>query len=178
MTSNAVITQTNVCCYVTGTGEIQYNTTKTFVIAHPNPQKTKSNLLVHACIEAPENLVMYRGKASITDIGSVTIALPDYVPFLAKNFTIQLTHIASERGLPQSVGLVSTEVDEQRGTFTVFGHAGIFHWLVHGERRDCAPLIVEPLVSNTTVCGDMSSPYRWIRADTVAAAAANWPPKK
>src|SRR5690606_26299208 len=68
--------------------EIVRNTDKTFVIEHPID---KNKYLVHACLEGPESGVYYRGDSIINYKKNKTILLPDYVQYLASNFTVHVT---------------------------------------------------------------------------------------
>ena len=136
--------------YNASSGEITYDTAKTFVIDHPlNPRKH----LVHGCLEGPEGGVYYRGKAEITNNESTTIILPEYVDAVARDFTVQLTQI--HNGTKVNPILQTSEVEN--GRFVVYGSNCKFFWLVHGKRCD---IDIEPDKSTTVVKG--SGPYRWI----------------
>jgi hypothetical protein len=125
---------------------------KTFIINHPT---APDRYLVHACLEGPEAGVYYRGESELVD-GQTQITLPDYVPDLADNFTVQLTQIW--RGQDDSFARLSaTRVDDQ-GTFTVHGDPCAFAWHVHGTRQY---IDTEPLKAEVNVVGD--GPYRYIQ---------------
>jgi hypothetical protein len=126
-------------------------TAKTFVIDHPKDPENK--YLVHGCLEGPESGVYYRGTAKVTDNHSTIVALPDYVPGWAKNFTVTVTAIYDGK-----VKMYATsKVDDSLGQFTVYGENGEFNWIAVGQR---AEIKVEPLKSETTAKG--FGPYRWI----------------
>ena len=74
--------------------------------------------LVHACLEGPEAGVYYRGQDYV--LTSVEIVLPDYVQYIAIDFTVNLTPI----GL--FAELYCTEV--KNGKFTVFTNNRILYW--------------------------------------------------
>jgi hypothetical protein len=137
--------------YRPSTGEITYDVAKTFVIDHPtDPQR----YLVHACLEGPESGVYYRGQAQLTD-GEIWIELPSYVSRLAKNLTVQLTQINSNR----DDGFARLRAGHMTGQgFTVYGDACQFAWHVFGTRAD---IHTEPLRDDVVVQGD--GPYRYIR---------------
>jgi hypothetical protein len=140
---------TNALAYDTGTNEVVYNTTKTFVIDHP---KDESKYLVHACLEGPEAGVYYRGTAVIADLEtSVTITLPEYVDALATEFTVQVTPIYNGSVRTLNVSRISNN------KFTVYGDSGEFDWHVYGRRL---AVDVEPKKSSANVLG--TGPYRWI----------------
>jgi len=124
---------------------------KTFVIDHP---LAADKHLVHACLEGPEIGVYYRGKGIIPDNGDeyVEISLPRYTKCLATNFSIQLTAINTK-----NIFYTTSEVNEDTGTFKVFGKPGAFFWHVYGSRGD---IEVEPLKASVNVKGD--GPYKWI----------------
>jgi hypothetical protein len=124
---------------------------KTFVIDHP---QDASKHLVHACLEGPEAGVYYRGKACLSNSGSVEIDLPPYAMALADDFTIQVTPIWNGTGSALRTLNVSEVHD---GKFSVYGEAGSFYWIVHGRR---ATIDVEPRKDAVCVRGD--GPYRWI----------------
>ena len=149
--SLAAGTGTNQLTYNTSTSEIYLNTDKTFVIDHP---QYKDKYLVHACLEGPESGVYYRGKGRIdSNLDDETeIILPEYVKDLATDFTIQITSIGKESSLYKT-----SEVNQENGTFKVFGKSGKFFWHVYGKRQS---IQVEPLKSAVDIKG--SGPYKWI----------------
>jgi hypothetical protein len=173
--------------YNNTTHEVTFDSAKTFVIDHP---KDKSRYLVHVCLEGPESGVYYRGKAAIDEDGQTIVRLPDYVPALATDFTVQLTQVSNKRPRamarehegfrhggcrhqamvacdhPPPSMLTTTEVEN--GEFTVYGEPHTtFFWLVQGKRQD---IEVEPLKTKTVVEG--SGPYKWIRPAPLVAAMA------
>jgi hypothetical protein len=136
--------------YNTTTNEINYSTSKTFVIDHPtNPNR----YLVHACLEGPEAGVYYRGKAEITNnqTKSTTIHLPEYASALATDFTITLTPVYNG----SNTLLCMSEVENN--SFNVYGEPCNFHWVVYAKRSD---IIVEPVKDSITLKGD--GPYKYI----------------
>jgi hypothetical protein len=140
---------TNALTYNIATGEIIYDTTKTFVINHP---KDESKYLVHACLEGPEAGVYYRGTGTIADLeSSVVVELPDYVDALATDLTVQVTPIYNGAVRVLNASCVSNN------KFTVYGDSGDFWWHVYGRR---AAVVVEPKKSDVVVHG--TGPYRWI----------------
>jgi hypothetical protein len=140
---------TNALTYNVATGEIIYDTTKTFVINHP---KDESKYLVHACLEGPEAGVYYRGTGTIADLeSSVIVELPDYVDALAVDITVQVTPIYNGAVRVLNASCVSNN------KFTVYGDSGDFWWHVYGRR---AAVVVEPKKSDVAVLG--TGPYRWI----------------
>ena len=143
-----------------GNGLLYYNDTtkeitwgdKTFIINHPiSPDR----YLVHACLEGPEAGVYYRGESELTD-GETNITLPDYVPDLADNFTVQLTQIW--RGPEDSFARLSATRVDDNGSFTVHGDPCAFAWHVYGTRQY---IDTEPLKAAVNVLGD--GPYRYIQ---------------
>jgi len=137
--------------YNSGTGQISYSGSKTFVIDHPT---NKNKYLVHACLEGPEAGVYYRGKGEIINNTFTTIELPDYVKQLAYDFTVHITPIYSGKQINQ---LYSTEVENN--CFNVYGENSKFFWIVYGKRFD---ILVEPLKSSVNLKG--SGPYTWIES--------------
>jgi hypothetical protein len=134
-----------------GTYEVIYNSTKTFIIDHPLDNE---KYLVHACLEGPEAGVYYRGSGCIpSGKDCVEISLPDYVDKLAREFVVNLTPV----GKPILLG--SSHV--KSGKFTVFRrHAkskrSEFFWVVFAKRED---IEIEPLKQSVNVHGD--GPYKW-----------------
>jgi hypothetical protein len=123
---------------------------KSFVIDHPTDE---SRYLVHGCLEGPEAGVYYRGKAEITE-SAVIIRVPQYVPSMAKDFTVQITPIRSIERTQLPVYEVS---EVENGSFTVYGPPGKFFWHVHGSR---GYFDIEP--RKTTVELKGNGPYKWI----------------
>ena len=139
--------------YDSSNHEIYYSA-KTFVIDHPNDPENK--YLVHACLEAPESGVYYRGKGEIVNGTSVVIHLPEYFGTLCNNpddATVQITHVYDGKVKVFS----ASEVNLETNTFTVYGENGRFNWLVHGKRGN---IRVECDKSSTKVGGD--GPYKYI----------------
>ena len=150
-TSTSPISDNGSLQYDIATSEIFYNSSKTFVINHPDDT---DKYLVHACLEGPESGVYYRGKNEITNNEYVKVELPLYVKNLASNYTIQITPIGNSKKINN---YVVDEVKDGDGYFTVYGDSGKFYWLVHGNRE---AIDVEP--SKTDVCVKGSGPYKWI----------------
>jgi hypothetical protein len=120
---------------------------KTFVIDHP---LKPDHYLVHACVEGPEAGVYYRGKEFVSC--SAIIMLPDYVEWLAKDFTVHLT--------AESDALVIVNAGPVIGhRFSIYVSAPcIVHWIVYGSRRDV--LLDVEIPKTVDVKG--SGPYKWI----------------
>ena len=134
--------------YNTTSREISYGT-KTFVIDNP---QDRDKYLVHACLEGPEAGVYYRGKGLIPETEKYTeIILPKYVKHISTEFTVQITAINDNNIF------YTSEVDEEHGTFRVFGNPGSFFWHVYGKRQT---IEVEPLKAQVNLKG--SGPYMWV----------------
>ena len=95
------------------TGEFTAGT-KLFVIDHPLDPENK--LLRHSCVESPENLCLYRGKAKLDATGAATVKMPDYFVALTKEdeATVNLTPI----GRPFLTGY---EWNSDYTAFTIYG---------------------------------------------------------
>jgi len=141
----------NIVVYNNSSKEVYVDSSKSFVINHPEDIR---KYIVHACLEGPEAGIYYRGKATITNNVNVEIELPRYVKYIGKNFTIQLTKIYSN---PELFGqpLETTEVID--GKFKVYGSNCRFYWMVQGERNE---IIVEPNKDEYILKGD--GPYTYI----------------
>jgi hypothetical protein len=124
---------------------------KTFVIDHPIKP---DNYLVHACLEGPEAGVYYRGTIQVCD-KFVEVELPDYVDTLAKDFTVNVTHIFDEDLDEEPKTYAATAV--KGGKFKIYGPKGKVSWIVMGSRSD---IEVEPLKSSVNVKGN--GPYKYI----------------
>jgi hypothetical protein len=142
---------TNLLEYDNITGEVTYNTTKTFVINHPTKP---SNYLVHAAIEGPEAGVYYRGEAKIENNKFVKVSLPDYVSAFANNFTIQITQIYEDTQ-DENIVLKTSRVKDN--SFNVYGKNASFYWVVYGQRGS---VVVEPKKSEVELRGD--GPYKYL----------------
>jgi hypothetical protein len=140
----------NPLCYDTNTKEITRNTGKTFVINHPIDE---NKYLVHACLEGPEAGIYYRGKGIITNNESVKITLPEYVKYIGKNYTINITKIYS--GIKSNETYETSEIEDN--SFTVFGSNGSFYWIVYGERQK---IDIEPYKNDVKLKGD--GPYTYL----------------
>lgn len=140
-------TANNVVFYDFSANVLRY-TAKSFIIDHP---LNNNKYLVHACLEGPEAGVYYRGIDEILDDHSTTITLPNYVEFLATDFTIQITPIYNGKIITLNTSEVTTN------KFTVYGENCKFYWNVTGKRND---INIEPFKSDVNVRGD--GPYLYI----------------
>jgi hypothetical protein len=86
-----------------------------FVIDHPLDPVNK--ILRHNLVESPENLCVYRGKATLDANGRATVELPDYFPALTdeENATVHLTPVG-EQPSPASY-----RWNDEHSAVTVFG---------------------------------------------------------
>jgi hypothetical protein len=105
--------------------------TKNFVIDHPLDPENKK--LYHSCIEAPEQMTVYRGNAICEADGSVWVRLPDYFEALNADYSYQLTCI--EGYAPVYIG---QKVAQNR--FKISGGTSGLEvaWQVTGRRNDQA----------------------------------------
>jgi len=125
---------------------------KTFVIDHPIKE---DHYLIHACMEGPEAGVYYRGKAIVLN-RFVTVTLPDYVDYLASDFTVHVTHEMDET--EELIQVSATQVSNNQ--FRIYASAPCTaNWLVVGNRKNTA-FPIEPPKNNITVNGE--GPYRYI----------------
>jgi hypothetical protein len=107
-----------------------YGATKNFLMDHPlDPENM---LLRHTCVESPENLLVYRGKAVLDRQGEAVVELPGYFAALADETeaTITLTSV----GKPFLTGY---EWRPGHDSFTVYGepHREV-SWVVYADRDD------------------------------------------
>jgi hypothetical protein len=86
-----------------------------FVIDHPLDPVHK--ILRHNLVESPENLCVYRGKATLDADGRATVEMPDYFPALTdeENATVHLTPVG-EQPSPASY-----RWNDEHSAVTVFG---------------------------------------------------------
>ena len=138
----------------------QLKGTKSFIIQHP---LNKDKYLIHACIEAPENAVFYRGTSQLVD-GVATICLPDYFEALTSkiNRTIQLTNVDGFDILCIITNRNGSQIKD--GKFSIIGNNKKsnqqFNWEVKAIRKDVKPLLVEPDKNQVNVYGG-NSPYKY-----------------
>jgi hypothetical protein len=123
---------------------------KSFVIQHPT---NEGKYLVHVCLEGPEVGVYYRGKSKLEG-GIAQITLPDYVPYIAHDFTVTLTPKYNKNIKPT----ILSYSEIVGNTFQVYGDNDVeFSWVVHGKRYDIA---AEPDKKDHILCGD--GPYTYL----------------
>jgi hypothetical protein len=130
------------------TGEVTYNTAKTFVIDHP---LDTDKYLVHACLEGPEAGVYYRGLGCIENQEFVEISLPDYVSSFTTEPTPHITPIYNGKIRTLNSSLIKDN------KFRVYGEPGEFSWIVYAKRQD---IQTEPFKNIVNVKGD--GPYKYI----------------
>ena len=116
---------------------------KNFRIDHPIDPEHR--LLIHACLEGPENAVYYRGQGRLEG-GRARVQLPDYFEALVRpdGRTVVLTSCCEENE-PISVLAASGIVD---GAFDVRAADDrnpeqLFYWEVKAVRADVEPLETE-----------------------------------
>ena len=161
------------------TGEIFYNTAKTFVIDHP---LDPSRYLVHACMEGPEEGVYQRGAgisaratertslcggqedavASESDdtIIATVVTLESYSDALAYDYTVQVTAIYGDDDSLAAEPRCYSASRVKDGKFTVYGPPGEFSWHVIGKRRGPFDVVVPK--QDVVVKGD--GPYTYLAA--------------
>jgi hypothetical protein len=101
-----------------------------FLIDHPLDPEEK--LLRHNFMESPENLVVYRGKATLDDAGAAVVHLPNYFVALTKESesTVTLTPI----GQPFLIGY---DLNHDHASFTVYGEPNReVSWVAWADRDD------------------------------------------
>lgn len=138
---------------------------KTFVIDHPTKPDRH---LVHATVEGPEAVVVYRGQAAL-DKGWVEVRLPDYFEALTKleGRSVHLTSIADDPADEWCPVLHATY--PKNGRFFVGLGSGLviedqkFWWEVKAVRKDVS-INVEPLKKDVVVMG--TGPYSYYREKT------------
>jgi hypothetical protein len=144
-------TSSGVLVYNTATSQIYLSTgSKSFVIDHPHDP---TQYLIHACLEGPEVGVYYRGKGTVSNGKSVRIELPEYVQYIAHNFTIEITTIYDARRDEQISYCVSPV---KNNAFIVHGENGSFYWTVFGERQ-----LLQTTIPKITPLGG-EGPYKYI----------------
>lgn len=101
-----------------------------FFIDHPLDPENK--LLIHACVESPENLLIYRGKIRLGERGEAIVTLPNYFTALAKEHeaTVTLTPV----GRPFLVGYQWRSAYD---SFIAYGEPDReVSWVVYADRDD------------------------------------------
>ena len=133
--------------------EIIYNTTKTFVIQHPEQE---DKYLVHGCLEGPESGVYYRGVGVIENNISI-VTLPSYVSKLATDLTVNVTPIIDS--IESNIPLLAV-LNVSNNSFTVKASSPCrFNWVVHGKREN-----IESEVSKRNVKVEGDGPYKYVSA--------------
>lgn len=110
---------------------------KHFVIKHPDPSKT--GVLVHTCIEGPENGVYVRGKSK----GNI-ITLPDYWKYLVDENTITVNLTPINRPLDLYIKNINSETIKIgcKDEFIPLNSLEFF-WIIYATRKDVPVLIIE-----------------------------------
>jgi hypothetical protein len=116
------------------TGDI-YKANCYFLIDHPlDPE---NELLLHSCVESPENLLIYRGTVELDQGGSAIVRMPDYFEALADGEGASVTLTSVGRPFPAGYEWLS-----DRAGFQVYGEPNReVSWVVYAERDD--PVIRE-----------------------------------
>ena len=119
--------------YFEGDVHVIGNLTKSsgsFLIDHPLDPENK--LLRHNFVESPENLLIYRGKATLDQNGEAIVEMPEYFCALVEESeaTVNLTPIG--KGF-----LTAYEFSENRKNFRILGDPKEnVAWTVYAERDD------------------------------------------
>ncbi|NBO22083.1 hypothetical protein EBU94_01910 [bacterium] len=147
----------NAITYDTVNKELVYNSTKTFVIQHPEHD---NKYLVHACLEGPEAGVYYRGKGDTYNrLKTCIVSLPSYVKHICKVEDITVVcsvedNIECSEFFPV---LKCSKVDRE-GRFTVKSNIACnFNWICIGKRQS-----IETEVYKDKVNLQGSGPYKYI----------------
>jgi len=158
-----------VIVYNTTSKELIVNTTKTFVIDHP--QYSTDKYLVHACLEGPEAGVYYRGKGKIPENkNSVIVELPNYCKKW-NDFTIQTNTIVQNNNDCKKYKIYGTSdviIDNENEDdvisnnnniyFIVYGKENTeFYWTTFAKR-----LNIDVEIDKSSVKIDGFGPYRYI----------------
>jgi len=148
----------NTITYNPSTKELVYNSTKTFVIQHP---EYENKYLVHSCLEGPEAGVYYRGNDTTDDYDKEAkkfykkIILPTYTKSF-KDFSIQITPYCNN--IFDDFPKISTTKIENGIFFVSSDKKCDFSWIVFGKRLD---IITEVDKTNVILKGE-NTPYTWI----------------
>jgi hypothetical protein len=135
-------------------GDIHYTAAQSVI---DNPIDPENRLLQHASVEAPELLLLYRGKVRLGQDGEATVAMPSYFAALTDESaaTVSLTPVGRPTGTtPREF---SYEWDPAGDRFRVYGEPGReVAWLVMAERDDASarqrPMVVEQEKGPGTAC--------------------------
>ena len=126
----------NTLTFNTSTNEIVYNSTKTFVIQHP---EYIDKYLVHACLEGPEAGIYYRGEG-YTDMYHkesnkfyTVVYLPKYVEKIGTDFTVQITPIS--KMIYDKYPNVTTSKVSDNMFYVSADIKCSFYWTVYGLRK-------------------------------------------
>jgi len=154
---SSIVGDTGGLRYNTTSNQITYDSSKSFIIDHPD---YSNKYLVHGCLEGPEAGVYYRGQGEITNNKYVLINLPNYVKNLATNFSIQITPIEEfdlEDEKEEQIIKYYSVSKVKNNSFKVYGKNGFFYWHVYGQRFS---IEIEPNKCDVNVAGD--GPYKYI----------------
>lgn len=110
-------------------GQLGATGTKSFMIDHPKDPENK--FLKHFSIESDEVLNLYRGTVTLDNQGQAVVALPEYVEWINRRYTYQLTCIGDYAPV-----YISEKVKD--GTFAIAGgKPGMeVSWQLTAERND------------------------------------------
>ena len=122
-----------------------------------HPEDPENRLLEHAAVEAPELLLLYRGKAQLDGNGEATVLLPSYFAALTKEDEATVTLTPMGRPVGGVMPAASYEWDPSGESFRVYGDPGReVSWVVMAERDDAAarahPVVVEQDKGPGAVC--------------------------
>ena len=134
--ASASVGPSGVLWYNSGSGEICYDTTKTFVIPHPEHE---GKLLRHACVEAPtRGTNIYEYQINTTKNQQTTkISLPTYFKYINGRPRV---YVSATRGFGYGGcgGFVNKEMTE---IIVETEKPGTFNIMVTGIRRDAGALV-------------------------------------
>jgi len=146
---------TGTLMYDDSSKEIYHNTSKTFVIQHPEHE---AKYLVHACLEGPESGVYYRGISKVDNLhGSnfiTNIQLPSYLEKFSSDFTVSAKPIIAENDTIPKV--CCTKV--VNNMFTVVSNVCCeINWLVIGKREQ-----IQTEIEKNEIQIKGKGPYTWL----------------
>ncbi len=123
--------------------------------------------ILYSPLEGAESAVFYRGMSEILQgENSIQIEFPEYVSYIASNFSILITPILSRNSQPPSQFMIPhyycSMVEDNN--FVVKGPSGKFYWHLFATRN-----IINKEITKSEVSGE-TGPYHWMER-TIGATA-------
>jgi hypothetical protein len=147
-----------------------------YPISITNHPLDENKYLFYSPLEGPESAIFYRGTSEILEgENTIQIDLPEYVSFIASNFSILITPIIERKSQPFGQFVIPHYYCSlvEDNNFLVKGPSGKFYWHLFATRN---MFETERMKSEVVGTSGETGPYIWMERTQGATAARSVDP--